>query len=220
MLILICKPWIWIVYADTKSQRQTEISLGCCLVVFIIFVPWQHSFKREKRYKFYFIIAKTEVTYNRGIGSWGFAWIFLCWVPLYCLRWSLHLNYCIYPVLLRVNGYTSLVPPLLSVTDGAGAEPLQTALALAEKYTPTNTHTGSLETEPVKELVVTVWNHTSHWGIFCQISPFCLGPHFPQQSMGLQTRKLSDPSLSSMACLEVETLNVCRGKCKYLGFFY
>ncbi|XP_016324205.1 MKL/myocardin-like protein 2 isoform X2 [Sinocyclocheilus anshuiensis] len=28
--------------------------------------------------------------------------------------------------------------------------------------------------------------------------------------MGLQTRQLSDPSLSSMACLEVETLNVCR----------
>ncbi|KAG1968848.1 myocardin-related transcription factor B isoform X3 [Pimephales promelas] len=28
--------------------------------------------------------------------------------------------------------------------------------------------------------------------------------------MGLQTRTLSDPSLSSMACLEVETLNVCR----------
>ncbi|ROL49497.1 MKL/myocardin-like protein 2 [Anabarilius grahami] len=108
---------------------------------------------------------------------------------------------------------TQSLPPIKerkNVTDGAGAEPLQTALALAEKYTPTNTHTGSLETEPVKELVVTVWNHTPHWGIFCQISPFCLGPHFPQQSMGLQTRKLSDPSLSSMACLEVETLNVCR----------
>ncbi|XP_026071620.1 MKL/myocardin-like protein 2 isoform X2 [Carassius auratus] len=30
--------------------------------------------------------------------------------------------------------------------------------------------------------------------------------------MGLQTRQLSGPSLSSMACLEVETLSVCRGK--------
>ncbi|RXN22770.1 MKL myocardin 2 isoform X1 [Labeo rohita] len=91
--------------------------------------------------------------------------------------------------------------------DGAGAEALQRALTLAENYTPTNTRT---ETEPVKELVGSLCNRTTRWGISIQISSFCLGPHFPQQSMGLQTRQLADPSLSSMACLEVETLNVCR----------
>ncbi|KAI2666068.1 Myocardin-related transcription factor B [Labeo rohita] len=111
-------------------------------------------------------------------------------------------------VLLRVNSCSSVVPPLLSVSDGAGAEALQRALTLAENYTPTNTRT---ETEPVKELVGSLCNRTTRWGISIQISSFCLGPHFPQQSMGLQTRQLADPSLSSMACLEVETLNVCRG---------
>ncbi|XP_055749149.1 myocardin-related transcription factor B-like isoform X3 [Salvelinus fontinalis] len=42
-----------------------------------------------------------------------------------------------------------------------------------------------------------------------------LVPHCPDHSMGLQTRPLSDPALSSsMACLDVETPAVCRGKFK------
>lgn len=56
-------------------------------------------------------------------------------------------------MLLRVNSCSSVVPPLLSVRDRAGAEALQRALTLVENYTPTNTRTSNLETEPVKELV-------------------------------------------------------------------
>ena len=49
--------------------------------------------------------------------------------------------------------------------------------------------------------------------------PDSLVLHWPHPSMGLQTWPPSNPPLSSMACLEVETPSICRGKFKSGAFW-
>lgn len=44
--------------------------------------------------------------------------------------------------------------------------------------------------------------------------------HWPHHSMGLQTWPPSKPPLSSMACLDVETPSICRGKFKSGAFAF